>query len=489
MRLRATMRDTPALRRWFAGLTLLDQLHDADRDLLAEHAGWVHLGCRDQLYGADEPGTALWFLVEGEIILGDRTGGVADGVVRRSVTTPGYPVGWDGLVWPRRHRWDAVAGSPARLLRVPRGVIDERGGRDAAFAARFYRFLLWLAGGQLRGQHTRLITARYDDQTDAVAALVASRADELRVTSALHRIPAYLRSRPTIADAFRALEAIRDGEDALEAQLAREALDILAGARRELRVYLGLQRVYETVASAPPEVGPAELRARSCRALIDLFAHTEHRIVGLDRLPPATGNIVLSNHLDSHPSNRLPNGFSLILDTHFVSSMILYRTYGTAPVRVVRDSHWHEAGHARYYARLGYVMVPSAEAGAPTAAERSARYARFLDQASAVLGSGLDLVICPEGRTGPTTGSPRQLRTGAFALAARLDPAPLIVPIALAHFDERLSRAVLGAVVAEPFRLSDVIADPTDRDAVAAFVAEDLTPRYRGWVREAAALR
>jgi len=39
-----------------------------------------------------------------------------------------------------------------------------------------------------------------------------------------------------------------------------------------------------------------------------------------------------------------------------------------------------------------------------------------------VLGSGLDLVICPEGRTGPTTGSPRQLRTGAFALAARLDP-------------------------------------------------------------------
>jgi hypothetical protein len=61
--------------------------------------------------------------------------------------------------------------------------------------------------------------------------------------------------------------------------------------------------------------------------------------------------------------------------------------------------------------------------------------------------------------------------------------------VALAHFEQRLSRAVLGAVVAEPFRLSDVVADPTDRDALAAFVADDLTPRYREWVREAAALR
>ena len=96
------------------------------------------------------------------------------------------------------------------------------------------------------------------------------------MTSALHRIPAYLRSRPTVADAFRALEAVRDGEDALEAQLAREALDLLAGVRRELRVYLGLQRVYEAVAGASADAGSAELRARSCRALIDLFG--AHRV-------------------------------------------------------------------------------------------------------------------------------------------------------------------------------------------------------------------
>ena len=140
------MRDTAAVRRWFAGLALLDQLHAEDRDLLADYAEWVRVGRGDRVHGEDEPGTALWFLVEGEIILGGQKGGAADGVVRRAVTTPGYPVGWDGMVWPGRHRWDAVAGSPTRLLRVPRGVIDDRGARDAAFAARFFRFLLWLAG-------------------------------------------------------------------------------------------------------------------------------------------------------------------------------------------------------------------------------------------------------------------------------------------------------------------------------------------------------
>lgn len=482
------MRDRAAVRRWFAGLALLDQLHDVDLDLFAEHAAWVTLPAGERLHAEGQEGSALWFLVEGEIVLGPPCGPV-DGVVRRAVTTPGYPVGWDGVVSPQRHRWDAVAATRARLLRVPRAVIDDRCRTDEAFAARVHQLWLWLAGAQLRRQHTRLVTGRYDDETDAVAALIASRADELRVTSALHRVPAYLHSRPTIGDAFRALEAIRDGDDAVEAEIAREALDVLAGVRRELRVYVGLQRVYEAVASAPRELEPAEVRARSCRALVDLFAHTEHRIAGLDHLPPTPGSVVLCNHLRSHPTNRLPNGFSLILDTHFVSSMILYRTYGRAPVRVVREAHWHEAGHARYYARLGYVMVPSSEVDPLPAGERAKRYERFLAEASAALRAGNDLVICPEGEPGPTAGSPGRLRMGAFELAAGLDPEPLIVPVALANFDQRLSRAVLGAVVAEPFRMSDVVADPSDRHQVARFVNDDLTPRYRGWVQEAAALR
>ena len=80
-------------------------------------------------------------------------------------------------------------------------------------------------------------------------------------------------------------------------------------------------------------------------------------------------------------------------------------------------------------------------------------------------------------------------RNPSRQLAARLDPEPVIVPVALATFDQRLGRAVFGVVVAEPFRMSDVVADPVDRDQVTRFVNDDLAPRHRALVREAAALR
>lgn len=482
------MRDTVAVRRWLGRLALLENLEHRDLDLLAEHMTWVELRAGDRLHAAGDRGAAVWFLVEGEIVAGPDADRPPDGIARRVITTPGYPIGWDGVVWPYRHRWAATATSPARVLRVPRAMLDARVQSDNGFAARMSTVILWLAGEQVRRQHTRLVTRRYDDEIEAVEALIADRADELRVTSALHRIPAYLRSRPTVADAFRALEAIRDGDSAVESQVARQALELLQGVRRELRVYLGMQRVYDAVVSAPDTADPAAVRGMSCRALVDLFDQTDHRIVGLDRLPPRPGSIVLCNHLRSHPDNRLPNGFMLILDTHFVSSMILYRTYGRPPTRVVRDSHWDESVHERYYTRLGYITVPALDVDRPPPEVREQRRRRFRAEAGAVLRAGVDLVICPEGRTGPTQGSPRTMRLGAFLLAGVVDPEPPIVPVAVANFDQRLSRAALGAVVAEPFRMSEVVDDPRDLGQVTAFVNDDLTPRYREWVKEAAAL-
>lgn len=488
------VRDTAAVRRWMADLPLLGDLEPGDLDVLAAAATWTTMAAGTRMFAPDDAGAGIWLLVDGEVVVGDVPtdpddgSAPVDGIVRRRITTPGYPLGWDGLLWPGRHRWHAVASTPTRLLHVAADVLRARAAADARFADRFHRWLLWLAGAQVRRQHTRRVTRRYDDETEAVASLIAGRADQLRATSPLHRVPGYLRTRPTVADAFRVLEAVRDGDSRVEAELARDALDLLVGVRRELRVYLALQRVYEAVASADATADPALVRERSCRALVDLFSQTEHRIVGLENLPAQPGSIVVSNHLRSHPDNRLPNDFNLILDTHFVSSMILYRTYGRAPVRVVRDSHWHEVGHARYYARLGYVMVPSSEVAAPPPEQRAARRAQFVREAAAALHAGTDVVICPEGRTGPTEGSPRRLRTGAFMLAGEIRPEPPIVPIALANFDQRLSRTVLGAVVATPFRMSEVVDDPCDRDQVAAFVNDELTPRYRRWVATAATL-
>lgn len=80
------------------------------------------------------------------------------------------------------------------------------------------------------------------------------------------------------------------------------------------------------------------------------------------------------------------------------------------------------------------------------------------------------------------------MRVGSFMIAGAVRPEPLIVPVAVANFDQRLSRAVPGALITEPFRMSDVVDDPTDREQVIAFVNDELTPLYRTWVERAANL-
>jgi hypothetical protein len=87
-----------------------------------------------------------------------------------------------------------------------------------------------------------------------------------------------------------------------------------------------------------------------------------------------------------------------------------------------------------------------------------------------------------------TEKSPLRFRPGAFRLAAHVRPEPLLVPIAVANFDKKLTRTVTAAVVHEPFRLSDVLADPSDERSLLAFINHQLCPRFRGWVRVAAAL-
>jgi hypothetical protein len=67
-----------------------------------------------------------------------------------------------------------------------------------------------------------------------------------------------------------------------------------------------------------------------------------------------------------------------------------------------------------------------------------------------------------------------------------VDPEPLIVPIAVANFDKKLTRTTTGAVVHEPFRLSEHVAEPADDAALSAFINRELHPRFRRWVREAA---
>ena len=110
----------------------------------------------------------------------------------------------------------------------------------------------------------------------------------------------------------------------------------------------------------------------------------------------------------------------------------------------------------------------------------------FVETAAAHLRNRTNVVICPEGTSASTEDSPLRFRRGAFQLAAALDPEPLIVPIVVANFDKKLMHTTTCAVVHEPFRLSEAISDPADDAALLGFLNDDLQPRFRRWVREAA---
>jgi 1-acyl-sn-glycerol-3-phosphate acyltransferase len=99
----------------------------------------------------------------------------------------------------------------------------------------------------------------------------------------------------------------------------------------------------------------------------------------------------------------------------------------------------------------------------------------------------VNLVICPEGTSVPTDRSPLRFRPGAFRLAASLSPEPQIVPVAVAGFDAPLARSTAAAVVHPPFRVSDVVADPSDPAQLLGFLNDSLHPQYVDWVRDAVA--
>jgi 1-acyl-sn-glycerol-3-phosphate acyltransferase len=307
----------------------------------------------------------------------------------------------------------------------------------------------------------------------------------------LHKIAHYLQSRPTVDDAFHTLALLRRRGDPAEQSLAELCVDVLGNIRRELDLYQRLQAIYCAVAEAPPDMTPETVRQRSLAEFRKLFASTRHRIAGQHLLPERPGHIFIMNHLINHPNNLLPNDFILTLDTHFVASMILLEKYAQAPIRVIRKSAPDEYGHQRFYDRLGYIYTYSGyvdpdPADPTTTAESRRRY--FFKTATGHLRQGRNILICPEGTSAATERSPVRFRPGAFELAIHMEPEPLIVPIAVANFDQKLTRTTTAAVVHPPFLLSTCVADPTDRRALLKFINDEMMTQFHTWVREAAQL-
>ena len=261
---------------------------------------------------------------------------------------------------------------------------------------------------------------------------------------------------------------------------------MLRDVRREHEFFEALRRVYHAVVTAPEQMPARDVRKLCARGFQQAFRRVRYVVEGEENLPPAAGQIFIFNHLKNHEHNTLPNNFQLTLDSHFVSAMILDRRYGDGGIRVVRHSRGSEYGHQAYYDRLGHIAVYTHESDRieETPEERQTRQNEFFETAGGYLRAGTNLILSPEGTSYWTEDSPGPFKPGAFRLAASVEPEPLIVPVAVAHFDRRIHSTVCAAVIKRPFRVSDVLPDPRDRERVRAFLV-DLRKTYHGWVEEA----
>ncbi len=473
-------------------------------EYFARHARKKTFEPGDPVIKQGEPATAFYVLARGKIELSVAKPG-ADAVAPNEESGPemdgqtlphivghrGHPVGWASIVEPHRYRATAVALERTEMLVLERDVLEEYARERPDFGLAFMRRVLWLIGNHLRMTRTRLVAARYGSVPQTVRALLDQNAATLSVTSPLHKLPHYLENRLTLDDAHRTLEILKASGDRVERELAAQIADLLDEVWREVKIFRQLQTIYELVAGAPPTMNPEELRRKSCEAFAELFEDTEYVIRGEENLPDEPGHIFIMNHLSNHLDNMLPNDFILTLDTHFVSSMILLKKYGEAPVRVVRKSDPGEYGHQKFYDRLGYIYVYSGHvdpADDDPLSTPEQRRRLFLDAAEEHLRSGRNIVICPEGTSTETESSPLPFKSGAFHLAANVRPEPLIVPIAVANFDKKLTRTRTAAVVHEPIRLSEHLGEAFDSRALRAFVNDHVYKRFKEYVPEAVRL-
>ena len=443
--------------------------------------------CRgEHIVEQGSPEVGLWVLATGRVALNFSPPSTDEAFALRTISEPGSVVAVAGLPGVDAHGASVVATRDCTVYRIDTGRLAPVLRENPALALALAHRVLWLASMHLRAARALFISRRFEKERLAVGNLLEQSCTQLSVHSPLHEVPHLLGSQLTVGDAFAIIERMAAGGDALERSLAELCQEMLRDVKREHEFFEALRRVYHAVVTAPEQMPARDVRKLCARGFQQAFRRVRYVVDGEEHLPPSAGHIFIFNHLKNHEHNTLPNNFQLTLDSHFVSAMILDRRYGDGGIRVVRHSRGSEYGHQAYYDRLGHIAVYTHESDRieETPEERRSRQDEFFETAGACLRSGTNLILSPEGTSYWTEDSPGPFKPGAFRLAASVDPEPLIVPIAVAHFDRRIHSTVCAAVIKPPFRASDVLPDPGDREQVRAFLV-DLRKTYHGWVEEA----
>ena len=284
-------------------------------------------------------------------------------------------------------------------------------------------------------------------------------------------------------------KAMMKGNDA-ERSVAGIIIDLLDGVKRENRFFIQLNKIYKRVVSASPNSKSSTLLKLSNDDFSRAFDQVPFVIEGVDNLPNDPRNIYIYNHLAAFSNNELANGHAFSIDSHFISAKILYPKYKDGGQRIVRASRDTEFWRSGYYSRLDNIVVhnPESDILQETDLEKKLRKEKFFQDAQKTFDSKRPLAIAPEGTSETpdnfTETSPGPFKTGAFQLAALLDPEPLIIPIALANFDKPVSNTIYSAVIKPGFKIFDYVSNPNNKEMLNEFLL-DFRKIFRGYVEEA----
>ena len=389
----------------------------------------------------------------------------------RTIQNPGYILGWSGFL-TKSNLISAVVKVPSQVYFIPKAPLIEHFESDSGLAVKFYMRILWLITNQLQTLRARLVMKEYDQEWLSIQSLIEQNAARLRLNSDLNKVPYLLKSPLTLDDAFRILKQTQSRGDTMERHLANICMDILYETRKEQRFFKGLINVYQKVIQQPFTKPSAQIRKLCAKEVVKTFNNSSFLIKGWENLPERGGKIFVYNHLKNHPYNTLPNRFQITLDSHFISSMILFEKYGDPGLRIVRIGRSSEYGHQEYYDRLGHINVYTPESdfkGDIAEAKRKCRL-DFYRRASQELQAGMNLIISPEGMSFLTEDSPGLFKPGAFNLALNMDPEPEIVPIAVANFDKRVRHNTFKCIIHKPFKVSNFVNDPNSKDEMSKFL-------------------
>ena len=453
----------------------------AERASLAADARFVRFRAGEILIEEDEESDGLFVMVRGKVRTLHHVPGQTEKVIR-SVGREGAVFGLCGTSRSLTAPYTASATRDTIALHFPKHVFGHKAATNPDFGLALAQRYLWLFGQLLLYARTRLLSDGAENEVLAIQSLIDQKATEIPVRSEIYRIPVLLRHPFTRPDAFDRLYRLKTSGRPLERSLAGLQIETLRDMEREVRFTEKLSYIYETIAGAPHEATRAELLETSAEAFQQAFEEVPYVIDGMENLPETPGFIAVYNHLACNKQYMLPNNFEFTLDSHFVSA-ILKHAYGTPGLRVVKPSDNAEFWHRGYYGRVLNIETPPDNSDAAKE--------RFYRAVGKTIAADTPVVIAPEGtndtRDNLTETSPGPFHPGAFVMAMRLDPEPVIVPIALANFDKSIRDSVFAAVVKPPIRVSDYVSDLSNPAELDGFLA-DYRKDFRRYVEEAEAL-